>query len=124
MTLRTLGRVVLAVALAVLGLFHLFFSWANLKFIEDFVGDIVVVLEFAAAFVAALALWWASWRQLKGDGWASIALVGAIVFTLGMIVSIATETSTPSMIQVVVPIWLAWVIGVIREKRVAAAATS
>lgn len=117
--LRKAAEILLGVALAILGFLHFFFSIANMSFIEDPLENFDVVVEMLGALVAAITLWWAAVKQFRQAPWMKVVLIGAVSFTAGMLVSIASGASTGSMIQVIVPIWLAFLVGMARERRLA-----
>ena len=97
---RRVARVGAAIAFAVLGMFHLLFAAANIRFVERLPADLNVALEGLGAAIAGVALLRAA--LLAGHGrtpWRLLLVAGAF-FLFTMIVSILTGASTLSMLIV------------------------
>ena len=115
--MRYVSRVGVRVLLVGLALFHFFFGIANFRFVERLPDNLDVLIEGVSAWVAAGCVSWATSNHIRRKPWASLVVLGAAVFTGGMLVSISTGASTPEMIQVVVPVLLVGAVAWIVEKR-------
>ena len=96
-----MSRILLAVGLAVLGVGHVLFGFANFGFVETLPDDLNVAAEGTGALVVGLALLWSAARALRGTAitWRMLLLAGGL-FVATMIVSIATGASDPPMLLV------------------------
>ena len=94
------ARIVIALALVVLGLGHVFFALTNFGFVEQLPDDLNVLAEGVGAAVAGTALGWAGVNRARsGRPWRVVILAGAF-FVATMIVSVATAASGPQMILI------------------------
>ena len=114
---RGAARLAVAVLLVGLGLGHFFFGLANFGFVERLPENLDVLVEGVSACIAAGSLLWAAADQVRRKPWASKVVFGAVVFVLGMALSISTGASTPEMMQVVLPVLLVSGVKLILEKR-------
>lgn len=114
---RRIGRVAVGLLLVALGLGHFFFGLANFGFVERIPENLDVLIEGAAAWIAAASLFWGTVNQLRRKRWAVIVLFGGAAFAAGMMVSVATEASTPNMLQVVLPALVVGGVALLVEKR-------
>lgn len=108
---------VVGLLLVAVGLGYFFFGVANFSFVERFPEDVDVLIEGVTAWIAAAALLWAALNHFSRKPWSAIVLLGGAAFTAGMMVSVATGASTPSMLQVVLPVLLVGASALLVEKR-------
>lgn len=98
-------RLLVAVLLAVLGLGHFLFALVNFGYVERLPDNLDVLIEGLGASLAGSFLVWSATRHGRQQRWGLIVLFGGVMFLAGMITSVSRGASSPSMLQVVVPIF-------------------
>ena len=105
-----------AIGFTVLGMFHLLFAAANIRFVERLPADLNVALEGFGAAIAGIALLRAALHAGHGGTPWRMLLVAGAFFLVTMIVSILTGASSLSMLVVAMFLPLLAGVGLVGER--------
>ncbi len=123
-SLRKPGRLLAAILLAVLAVGHFLFAVVNFGYVERLPENLDVLIERLSASLAAASLVWGANSHVQKKPWGGIVLVGGFVFLAGMVTSVLSGASTPSMFQVVIPIFTLGIVRLLIERARPSGATS